>query len=158
MSPSENHSEYDVRISVDTDAFPVDQANLYALIQHTLEQFGLRQAAVDVAVVDDAAMTDLHTQYFDSAETTDVISFDLSDERQQARCFEIIVNARQALRQARQRGHSPQAELALYLVHGLLHQLGYDDQTEQQARRMHRMEDQILRHSGCGSVYYSEPK
>ena len=46
-----------------------------------------------------------------------------------------------------------EAELALYITHGLLHNLGFDDSTEMQAKKMHDTEDEILRQSGFGLVY-----
>ncbi len=47
------------------------------------------------------------------------------------------------------------AELALYVTHGLLHQLGFDDATPEQAQKMHQAEDEILQHMGFGVVYNS---
>lgn len=155
MSASENSPDCDIRISAETKPFPIQPARIRALIRNVLSQFEAA-ACVDVAVVDDAAISQMHGQYLVRPKTTDVISFDLSDDRSGRRCFQIIVNAQQAARQAVLRGHAPQEELALYIVHGLLHHLGYDDADARQARRMHRMEDRILRRNGCGAVYYHE--
>ncbi len=66
---------------------------------------------------------------------------------------EIIVSADTAAREARARGHSFEAELALYAVHGTLHLLGYDDNDQEAADRMHVMEDDILTKLGVGTVY-----
>ncbi len=63
-----------------------------------------------------------------------------------------------ALRQADLRGHSSQAELALYITHGLLHNLGFDDSTEDKAKKMHDMEDKILQQLGYGLVYNKNTK
>jgi rRNA maturation RNase YbeY len=84
---------------------------------------------------------------------TDVISFDLSESDDELRTFDIIVNADQAQRQADQRDHSQLAELALYVTHGMLHNLGFDDATEELSQKMHSMEDQILQKTGFGVVY-----
>lgn len=154
MSPSESNSEYDIQISVDADLFPIDPDRLRALVGNVLSQFEVVCASVDIAIVDDPAIMNVHEKYLGVPKTTDVISFDLSDDRQAGRCFEIIINAEEAARQAQQRGHTPQAELALYIVHGLLHNLGYDDASAEQSEHMHRMEDQILQQNGCGRVYY----
>jgi probable rRNA maturation factor len=88
--------------------------------------------------------------------TTDVLSFDLSDEFEPKPSFALIVNAAMAARQATERGHSAQAELALYITHGLLHNLGYDDLDDEQALQMHRMEDHILERHGFGRVFFDE--
>lgn len=44
-------------------------------------------------------------------------------------------------------------ELALYLVHGILHLVGYDDRTPRGFERMHNREDELLRELGLGSVF-----
>ena len=57
------------------------------------------------------------------------------------------------VRVKRKVGHSAEAEIALYITHGLLHNLGFDDASEQQAEEMHRMEDEILQQAGFGTVF-----
>jgi probable rRNA maturation factor len=57
-----------------------------------------------------------------------------------------------AAREANVRGHSGEAELALYITHGLLHNLGFDDSTKRQAAKMHRTEDEILQQFGYGHI------
>ena len=91
--------------------------------------------------------------------TTDSLSFDLSDntDPEETRIFDLIVNGELAVREAVRRGHGAEAELALYITHGLLHHLGFNDATPGQARKMHRMEDEILQHLGYGLVYNSDP-
>jgi probable rRNA maturation factor len=61
-----------------------------------------------------------------------------------------------AVKQANMRGHSSEAELALYITHGLLHNFGFDDSTQKQAEKMHNIEDQILQQLGYGPVYNTE--
>jgi len=58
-----------------------------------------------------------------------------------------------AVREANLRGHSSEAELALYITHGLLHNFGFDDSTPGKARKMHNVEDEILQQLGYGLVY-----
>lgn len=114
---------------------------------------------VSIAIVDDAEMQELNTQFLDHRTTTDCLSFDLSDdeeseiENRKSKIFELIVNGEMAVRQADLRGHSSEAELALYITHGLLHNLGFDDATPDQARTMHDTEDEILQQMGYGFVY-----
>ncbi len=58
-----------------------------------------------------------------------------------------------ALRQATLRSHSDQAELALYITHGLLHNFGFDDLEPSEAKKMHEKEDEILQELNYGLVY-----
>ena len=128
---------------------------LQRLVQTVCDQFDVTDVEVDIAVVDDAYMVTLNQRFFDKHGTTDCFSFDLSDEAdaRKPRHFEIVVNGPLAVQQAQVRGHTPEAELALYITHGLLHQLGFDDRTQSTAREMHRIEDEILHRFGYGIVY-----
>ncbi len=110
---------------------------------------------ISIAIVDDAEIQELNTQFLNHKTTTDCLSFDLSDEDEESKIFDLIVNGEMAVRQAKLRGHSSEAELALYITHGLLHNLGFDDLTPDQARAMHDAEDEILQQLGYGFVYNS---
>jgi len=67
--------------------------------------------------------------------------------------FELVVNGEMAVRQAKLQGHSSEAELALYITHSLLHNLGFDDSTGSQSKIMHDTENEILQQLGYGLIY-----
>ncbi len=138
------------------DAVPgLDEARLRALIDSVCHEHGVTEGSISLAVLDDMEMTRLNQQYKQRNRTTDCFSFDLSDapHPEGPRSFEILVNGEKAVREARARGHEAGAELALYVVHGLLHNLGFDDQNPAGAQEMHAREDEILQRSGYGVVY-----
>ncbi len=126
---------------------------LRALAEQVCRRFAHGSVCLDLALVDDSEIRRLERQFFGQDETTDVISFDLSEPGEPQRTLCIAVNADEARRQARRRGHGVETELALYVVHGLLHQFGFDDVDPTAAERMHRMEDRILEDEGFGVVY-----
>jgi probable rRNA maturation factor len=145
-------------MTCETPCRDIAPAKLKQLAREVCRRFRIRRATVNVALVGDKTIRALHKKFFRSVKTTDVISFDLSDPLEKSRCFDIIINVGQARRQARRRNLAVQAEISLYLVHGLLHQMGFDDIAQIQARRMHREEDEILHDAGFGNVYYSGGK
>jgi probable rRNA maturation factor len=147
-----------VQLTYETVCNEIDPMPLKQLARRICRQFGVRRAAVTIAVANDKMIQALHRKFFGLAKTTDVISFDLSESLEKSKFFDIIINVQQARRQADKRGHTVQAETALYLVHGLLHQFGFDDATEAQAWRMHQREDEILQNAGFGKVYHSAEK
>src|SRR5512143_4166419 len=144
-----------VQITNHFEKLPADAPKLKKLVRAVCQRFGVSRARISIGIVDDAEIAVLNKKFLNHKGTTDCLSFDLSDEAEPGgrKVFDLIVNGELALREAVQRGHEAQAELALYLTHGLLHDLGFDDATEAQARRMHRMEDEILQHLGYGLVY-----
>lgn len=143
-----------VEINCD-DEEPFDLEKLSSLAKSICNRFSLTAATVSIAIVDDRAITKINEDFLDHQGQTDVISFDLSDD-ENSKNFEIVINADQAARQSAERGHSTEAEIALYLTHGLLHNLGFDDQDEQQAKKMHETEDTILKEEGFGIIYASK--
>jgi probable rRNA maturation factor len=108
---------------------------------------------VSIAIVDDNEIRELNRRFLNRKTTTDCLSFDLSDDEKEQKIFDLVVNGQMALRQANLRGHSGKAELALYITHGLLHNLGFDDSADGRARKMHQTEDEILQQLGYGLVY-----
>jgi len=99
---------------------------------------------VDVAVVGADEMAHLNRRYHGYVGATDVLSFDLSDDGDAALSAQIIVCADVALEEAAKRGLRPQREMLLYVLHGLLHLLGYDDTSRPKARRMQARQAELL--------------
>jgi probable rRNA maturation factor len=110
---------------------------------------------ISVAIIDDRSFRKINQRFLKRKTISDCLSFDLSDYSAPGslKIFELVINGQTALRQARLLGHSAEAELALYVTHGLLHQLGYDDTKPAEAKSMHQKEDEILNKSGFGMVY-----
>ena len=101
---------------------------------------------VDVAVVGSAEMARLNAQYLARAGATDVLSFDLSESDSSGGPLsaQIVVCADLAVAEAAKRKLTPRGELLLYVVHGLLHLMGYDDTTADAADKMHAREAELL--------------
>ena len=110
---------------------------------------GVRWACVDIVVVDSNEMAGHNRRFLGHRGTTDVISFDLTDEPSShgRRGFsaQLIVCAGVAKAQAPHHGLSPTRELLMYVIHGLLHVIGYDDQNIRAAAKMHARQDELLR-------------
>lgn len=147
-----------IQIAEQSPGQDIELVRLKRLVQFVCRRFNISNAAVQISIVDDAAIKVLHKRFFNTAKTTDVISFDLSDAETEKHVFDIIININQARRQAEKRGHSTTAETSLYLVHGLLHQLGFDDLSEAKAKKMHHEEDIILQEAGFGVIYKTPKK
>lgn len=79
---------------------------------------------VSIAFVDDAAMRELNRKFRHRNKTTDVLTF------QGEQACEIVISVDQARRQARQEKHSLATEVRYLLLHGILHGLGYDHETD----------------------------
>ena len=102
------------------------------------EKTGLEQLPeVSVLIVSDRRMAALHRRFMKERGPTDVITFQHG---------EIFIGVETAVRNARRFKNDLGSELQLYIVHGLLHLHGFDDEDETNTKRMRWAEKKILSH------------
>jgi len=147
-----------IAITQEYQGIDLSLSKLEQLIKSICTQHDVADGMVSLAIIDDIHTIEMNRKYLDCEGTTDCFSFDLSDDpsARDNRILEIVVNGEKAQQEAQKRGHSAEAELALYVTHGMLHNLGFDDITEDQSVKMHAREDEILQHFGYGIVYDSD--
>ena len=97
--------------------------------------------------IEDEKMIELNSAYLEHHYTTDVLSFTLS-ERNERLEGEVYVNVAQAKRQAKEYSVSARNEIGRLVVHGVLHLLGYEDDTTKKKLRMSKREDFYLGNLG----------
>ena len=91
---------------------------------------------ISIAFVDDEAMTALNRKFRRKARTTDVLTFpaddSYNDPSQTGRPLgDIVISVDQARRQAADEKHSTAVEVRYLILHGILHALGYDHETDE---------------------------
>ena len=159
----EDSSEYDIAVTCEHERASCPDDLLRDAVVATLRRHHAPGAKISVGLVDDHRIATLNETHLGHRGSTDVLSFDLRDREETDDKAgvgndppidgEVVVSYDTAKREAHERGHSVDAELALYVVHGVLHLLGYDDGSKADADRMHETEDAILESLGLGSVY-----
>lgn len=120
-----------VEIADEQDALLLDPDRFRADVTALAERAGF-PGTLSVAVVTDAAIREINRRFLDHDYATDVIAFPLDESD-----GEVVVSAERAIEEAGERGVDATAELLLYVVHGILHLLGYDDHEPEDAREMH---------------------
>jgi len=103
-------------------------------------------AEVSVLFTSDRRIRQLNRAYRNLDRPTDVLAFALTegpdDPEESKTCLgDIVVSLDAARRQARERGVAPRHEIALLLIHGLLHLLGHDHDEPNAERLMRAVED-----------------
>ncbi|MCX7765320.1 MAG: rRNA maturation RNase YbeY [Candidatus Sumerlaeia bacterium] len=118
---------------------------IFPVILEATNQSG---AEISILFVGDEEMIDFNRHYRNEPETTDVLAFPMCDGR-----FpnvgpnilgDIIISIPTAKRQAEEQHHSLEKELAILLIHGYLHLLGYDDEKPSQRKMMRKREQELL--------------
>ena len=109
----------------------------YSLQLQRRQRTDLRKSnEIFVWLISDRRMALLHRKFLGQSGPTDVLTFQHG---------EIFISVETARRHARAFGNSLLRELKLYIVHGLLHLHGFDDQTRAEACKMKKAQEKILR-------------
>jgi probable rRNA maturation factor len=136
-----------IDICSEQDALEFDEAPLRKAALAILNDAGVRQGSLSIAVVDDPAIHQLNRQYLQHDYPTDVLSFVLERDGDRLE-GEVIVSADTAIRTAAQLGWPSGNELLLYVIHGTLHLVGYDDLEPELQTKMREQERTYLARFG----------
>lgn len=122
----------------------VHRAVLATLDAHNLEDY-----EISVLLTDDSRMTELNREYRGIDAPTDVLAFPQHEGKNTELMNlnvlgDVVVSLETAERQAITEKHSLAEEVAFLTVHGVLHLLGYDHQTQEEATVMFEKQDTIL--------------
>ncbi len=96
------------------------------------------KGTLSIAIMDDAELAQIHADFLNDPTKTDVITFESGDEEGFA--GEICVSAERAFEKASEYNNTADAELCLYIAHGMLHLAGVDDIAPEDAKKMRAAE------------------
>ena len=125
------------------------EEDLHSLLAFSIAELGLNEECeLNLLLVDEAEMTDLHVKWMDEPGPTDVLSFPMDEVRPQwkeaAILGDIVVSPSIAQSQALSAGHSFLHELAILSVHGLLHILGFDHAQKNEELEMFALQESLV--------------
>jgi len=133
------------------------------------EILGDAPAEMSLVLADDALVQALNRDYRDKDKPTNVLSFALlddlddtddalaRDEGMPILIGDVILAFETVQREAREQGKSIKDHLTHLVIHGVLHLLGYDHQSDPDADRMERLETSILARMGIADPYSANP-
>lgn len=140
---------FDIEIRNECPKARILRKPVLRVVRAILKELGFEQADLSILFVDDRKIRRLNRSYFRHDRPTDVIAFSQLEGKQllHNRLFlgDVVISIPTTRRQAKEYGNSFYQELFLYLCHGILHLLGYEDKTPQQARRMEKKQREILK-------------
>jgi probable rRNA maturation factor len=113
------------------------------------------KSEMGLKITGDEEIHRLNLQYLDEDRPTDVLSFPMNEQVEAAPVFvkvpdgklhlgDIVISYPTALKQAEEHHHPVNREIAILLIHGILHLLGYDHDVPAREQKMHRLEAAIL--------------
>lgn len=120
---------------------------------------------ITIIFVNDKGIRKLNFKYRSCNEPTDVLSFDLSANPEcsdsgsyhsgKEILSDIVVSTQTAIRNARAFKTTPTYEMYLYVIHGLLHILGYDDKSKKDKLIMQKKEESLLKTLNLSSLIHN---
>ncbi len=134
----------------------VDKDWARKIAQQVLEAEGVSPPyEVSIIFTDSETVQRLNRDFRGVDEPTDVIAFYMLPQKENTPTFvlppdgvthlgEVIISYPQAAEQASEQGHSVNEELALLIIHGILHLLGYDHEQPEEEKRMRGREQELL--------------
>ena len=141
-----------IKIASPQEIVPLDRGRLREIARAVLDGEGVTAAAISLAFVDNPTIHRLNKQFLDHDEPTDVLSFPLSEPGAKKLAGELVIGVEVAQAAALERGHDVQAELTLYVIHGLLHLCGFGDKTPEAAAQMRARERHYLKQLGWPDI------
>ena len=149
----------EINISVERNLnVPLKKNWFQEIVLKTLEVEGVASSAeIGLVITDSKTIQKLNRTYRGNDKPTDVLAFHMmpgaNQEPEQQfvgppdgmhHLGEVVISYTQAVKQAQEQGHSVEQELALLIVHGVLHLLGYDHELPRESQRMKAKENDIL--------------
>jgi len=127
------------------DELAIDLEKVRILCESILSDGDIRGGKINVVLVDSDTIQQYNRDFLRHDYPTDTISFLTEDRRDEGYLEgEVLVCTEVAHERAKEFGWTPEEELLLYVVHGMLHLTGFDDATVEQRDAMQEQERTYL--------------
>lgn len=147
---------FELSLANQQSAHAVNEGRLLDAARRVLTDSKFASATISLAVVDDPTIQKLNRKFLNHDWPTDVLSFVL-DASESHLNGEVVLSADTAATTAAEGGWQPADEQLLYVIHGMMHLVGLDDQSEAEAGRMRAAERYYLRECGVEAPRGFEP-
>lgn len=124
-------------------------------VKSILEFHQLTCDEMAVHFITDIKMRKLHAEYFNDPSPTDCITFPIDRDASSGYFFlgEVLICPRTALNYIDVNGGELYNEITLYMVHGILHLLGYDDIEKRDQKIMRTKEKELMDHLANNQLF-----
>lgn len=139
-----------IEILIDSSVRGVSASWVRRIVAGTLEAEKKATRSVSVLLTNDDAIRVLNKKYLKHDRPTDVIAFWVKEPRKvnephREHLGDVVVSVERAKKEAPHYGVSFREELARYIVHGVLHLVGYNDESDREEKVMHKRQEVILK-------------
>lgn len=130
-------------------ALSVHPRQVERIVKEVLSLEGEEADEVSIHFVSEEEICEIHADYFNDPSPTDCITFPIDNEDEGYRLLgDVFVCPEVAIEYAAAHQGDPYEETTLYLIHGILHLLGYRDSTDEEIKEMRAAETRHMTHLG----------
>lgn len=108
------------------------------------KKYNISEAEISLIFGSDKLLSSLKKQFFHKDQWTDVIAFRLNEYKKKSVEGEIYISLPRAKENAESFGEPFEKEVARLIIHGNLHLLGFEDETEEEKTEMTKLENDFL--------------
>ena len=139
---SQNSRPLNFFVSNRQKVLPLNASSVKKVMKELCQFLSVSGEEISIFFVTKKKISSLHQKFFNDPSPTDCITFPIDDSY----LGDLIICPATAIEYAAKHDLDPYLETQLYLVHGLLHLLKYDDQTPDERRQMRKMEKKCMDH------------
>jgi len=137
----------------------LNSSQILKIVKSILRYERIEKASLTIVFVTRQKIRSLNKKFLRRDYATDVLAFDLNDQASLKRkpspkpktlVGDIIISTDAALKNAKAYETTLAQELTLYIIHGILHLLGFDDHAPRDIQKMRKKEQELLKRLGAG--------
>ena len=132
-----------ITISAQNDFELRNQASFIAWLKRCMNILQMQMGEIHISLMSDEGLLEINKKHLNHDDYTDVITFDYSTQNT-IHC-DIAISTDRVSENAHNEGVSIENELARVMIHGILHCVGFNDQTEDDKRIMRSKENELLK-------------
>ena len=129
----------------------INKAFIYKVFKTVLHELVVRRIEISLVMANDTLLHELNKQYRNKDASTNVLAF--AYQKESSYVGDIAIALQTILREARDFKINVRDYTAHMIIHGMLHVIGYDHQTEEEAIVMELLEKKLLRKLHYKSIY-----
>ena len=126
----------------------ISRETLKKVIRKILSKYRISRYEINIDFLDNSAIQKLNKKYLNHNCPTDVLAFPYPDSDSKSKnklCADIAISAEMAITNSKIFKVDVKEELCLYVVHGLLHLVGFDDISAAKRKKMRKEEESLIK-------------
>ncbi|MCX7954806.1 MAG: rRNA maturation RNase YbeY [Bacteroidales bacterium] len=124
---------------------PIKRKKIKELIKKIFIDFNISEADITIIFVNNNFIRRLNKQYFKRNYNTDIITLNYNDVKDKNIIADIFISTEQVKENSKDYKCDFKTELLRVIVHGILHTIGFSDNSNEEKQKMHDLENYYIK-------------